>query len=347
MDEEDYPDPDAEDDDSELLDNCDDDLVDHYENHYKHNFDDSDKSDNDSDLMELELLDNGMELESFIDQEDPYPPEPLVLFNVVLFDKIARLYISLQFDFAKAMSLCILWIPNIHNLENPDVRESSYASTGLLLNHFCDRSFTGNNLVLASTHIPKRVDPSLIAPNKFNTCIKIRRLLGPQQPKHFFTLLSTRGFHLEKKLFYTHTNGFGSITMGSPIPEFVALTNEALSISITQKKSILYANLIRFARHRQTREYETEPTSFQDHGILVYRIGRAVAQNVLVSNCPIDPISIYRKQPELIADLARYRLYEWYFNLGTNMKKLMILLYLLSCSAGWVAYELWSRPGLD
>ncbi|KAG5568785.1 hypothetical protein H5410_064189 [Solanum commersonii] len=36
--------------------------------------------------------------------------------------------------------------------------------------------------------------------------------------------------------------------------------------------------------------------SVQDHGILFYQIGRAVAQNVLLSNCPIDPISIYMKK---------------------------------------------------
>ncbi|KAK8316656.1 hypothetical protein V6Z12_A13G056200 [Gossypium hirsutum] len=80
---------------------------------------------------------------------------------------------------------------------------------------------------------------------------KIRRLLIPQQRKHFFTLSYTRGFHLEKKMF--HTNGFGSITVGSNARDLVALTNEALSISITQKKSIINTNTIRSALHRQTR----------------------------------------------------------------------------------------------
>ncbi|RWW65907.1 hypothetical protein BHE74_00026758 [Ensete ventricosum] len=40
-------------------------------------------------------------------------------------------------------------------------------------------------------------------------------------------------------------------------------------------------------------------------------------------------------------------LYKWYFELGTSMKKLTILLYLLSCSAGSVAEDLWSSPGPD
>ncbi|THU43380.1 hypothetical protein C4D60_Mb00t02780 [Musa balbisiana] len=169
----------------------------------------------------------------------------------------------------------------------------------------------------------------------------IRRLLIPQQRKHFFILSYTRGFHLEKKMF--HTNGLGSITMGSNVRDLVALINEALSISITQKKSIIETNTIRLALHRQTWDLRSQVRSVQDHGILFYQIGRAVAQNVLLSNCPIDPISIYMKKR---SEGDSY-LYKWYFELGTSMKKLTILLYLLSCSAGSVAQDLWSSPGPD
>ncbi|MFQ6629630.1 hypothetical protein Gotur_008064 [Gossypium turneri] len=62
-----------------------------------------------------------------------------------------------------------------------------------------------------------------------------------------------------------HTNGFGSITVGSNARDLAALTNEALLIS---RDSYLY---------------------------------------------------------------------KWYFDLGTRMKKLTILLYLLSCSTRSVA----------
>ncbi|PRQ49124.1 putative ATPase, AAA-type, core, P-loop containing nucleoside triphosphate hydrolase [Rosa chinensis] len=160
--------------------------------------------------------------------------ELLTMMNALTMDmmlEIDRIYITLQFELAKAMSPCIIWIPNIHDL---DVNESNYLSLGLLVNYLSrdyERCSTRNILVIASTHIPKKVDPALIAPNKLNICIKIRRLLIPQQRKHFFTLSYTRGFHLEKKMFYT--NGFGSITMGSNVRDLVALTNETLSISIT------------------------------------------------------------------------------------------------------------------
>nr|GMD97820.1 Ycf2 [Ipomoea batatas] len=218
----------------------------------------------------------------------------LTWMNALTMDKemmaeINRLSITLQFELARAMSPCIIWIPNIHDL---DVNESNYLS---------------------------------LAPNKFNTCIKLRRLLIPQQRKYFFTLSYTRGFHLEKKMF--HTNGFGSITMGP------------------NKKSIIDTNTIRSALHRQTWDLRSQVRSVQDHGILFYQIGRAVAQNVLLSNCPIDPISIYLKK-KLCNEGDSY-LYKWYFELGTSMKKFTILLYLLSCSAGSVAQDLWSLPGPD
>uniref|UniRef100_A0AAU7YST6 Protein Ycf2 n=1 Tax=Durio graveolens TaxID=140963 RepID=A0AAU7YST6_9ROSI len=260
-----------------------------------------------------------------------------------MMSEIDRFYITLQFELAKAMSPCIIWIPNIHDL---DMNEANDLSLGLLVNYLskdCERCSTRNILVIASTHIPRKVDPALIAPNRLNTCIKIRRLLIPQRPKHFFTLSYTKGFHLEKKMF--HTNGFGSTNVGSNARDLVALTNEALSISITQKKSILDTNTLRFALHRQTWALRSRVRPVQDHGIIFYQIGRALVQNVLLSNCPIDPISIYIKRKS--GKEGDPYLYKWYFELGTSMKKLTILLYLLSCSAGSVAQDLWSPPGSD
>nr|YP_010042447.1 Ycf2 [Sphaerophysa salsula]QPB69677.1 Ycf2 [Sphaerophysa salsula] len=257
-----------------------------------------------------------------------------------LIPEIDRFLITLQFELAKAMSPCIIWIPNIHDL---NMNESNDLSLGLLVNYLSrdsKRCSTRKILVIASTHIPQKVDPALIAPNKLNTCIKIRRLLIPQQRKHFFTLSYTRGFHLEKKMF--HTNGFGSITMASNVRDLVALTNEALSISIIQKKSIIDTNIIRSALHKQTWDLRSQIRSVQDHGILFYQVGRAVSQNVLLSNCSIDPISIYMKKKS--CNEGDSYLYKWYFELGTSMKKLTILLYLLSCSAGSVAQDLWSLP---
>ncbi|KAL6556204.1 Protein Ycf2 [Orobanche gracilis] len=120
--------------------------------------------------------------------------------------------------------------------------------------------------------------------------------------------------------------------------------DKALSISITQKKSILDTNTLRYALHRQTWYLRAHVRSVLDHGLLSYQIGRAVAQNVLISNCLVDPISIYMHKQ--LCEEDSY-LYKWYFELGTSMKKLTILLYLLSCSAGSVAQDLWFLPRPD
>nr|YP_010630747.1 hypothetical protein RF2 [Acalypha hispida]YP_010630767.1 hypothetical protein RF2 [Acalypha hispida]WBN97808.1 hypothetical protein RF2 [Acalypha hispida]WBN97809.1 hypothetical protein RF2 [Acalypha hispida] len=303
-------------------------------------FSDDDESDDEMDGSD------DIDVNDDIDRDFDTEPEFLTsmnegsLLNIMEWREIDRFYITLQFELAKTMSPCIIWIPNIHDL---NVKESNDLSLGLLVNYLsrdCERCSTRNILVIASTHIPKKVDPALIAPNQLNTCIKIRRLLIPQQRKNFFALSYTRGFHLEKKMF--HTNRLGSITMGSTVGDLVALTNEALSISITQKKSSIDTNIIRSALHRQTWDLRSEVRLIQDHGILFYQIGRAVAQNVFLSNCPIDPISIYMKTKSWDSYL-----YKWYFELGTSMKKLTILLYLLSCSAGSVAQDLWSLTGPD
>ncbi|KAH0743131.1 hypothetical protein KY290_031124 [Solanum tuberosum] len=84
----------------------------------------------------------------------------------------------------------------------------------------------------------------------------------------------------------------------------------------------------------------TMGSNARDLVALTNEIGRAVAQNVLLSNCPIDPISIYMKKKS--CNEGDSYLYKWYFELGMSMKRLTILLYLLSCSAGSVAQDLWS-----
>lgn len=109
--------------------------------------------------------------------------------------------------------------------------------------------------------------------------IKVRGLLIPQEWKHLFILSYTRGFYLEKTMF--HTKGFGSITTSSSALDLVALSNEALSISIPHKKSILEKNTIRLALHRQTWGLRAKVRSARDHGTLFYQIGGALVQNRL------------------------------------------------------------------
>ncbi|KAL0391629.1 UNVERIFIED_CONTAM: protein Ycf2 [Sesamum latifolium] len=94
-----------------------------------------------------------------IDRDLDTELELLTMMNAMdMMPELDRLYITLQFELAKAMSPCIIWIPNIHDL---DVNESNYLSLGLLVNHLSESCYTRNILVIASTHIPQKVDPAL------------------------------------------------------------------------------------------------------------------------------------------------------------------------------------------
>nr|YP_010293857.1 hypothetical protein RF2 [Scrotochloa urceolata]YP_010293874.1 hypothetical protein RF2 [Scrotochloa urceolata]ULQ67152.1 hypothetical protein RF2 [Scrotochloa urceolata]ULQ67169.1 hypothetical protein RF2 [Scrotochloa urceolata] len=198
-------------------------------------------------------------------------------------------------------------------------------------------------LVIGSIGTGRSYLVKYLTKNSYFPFIKVRGLLIPQERKHLFILSYTRGFYLEKTMF--HTKGFGSITTSSSALDLVALSNEALSISILHKKSIIETNTIRLALHRQTWGLRAKVRPARDHGTLLYQIGRALVQNRLLSNNPIDPIFIYIKRQS--CQEAGFYLAKWYFELGTSMKRLTRLLYLLSCSGGPVAQDLWSSPGTD
>nr|YP_010291666.1 hypothetical protein RF2 [Scleria parvula]YP_010291689.1 hypothetical protein RF2 [Scleria parvula]ULQ67673.1 hypothetical protein RF2 [Scleria parvula]ULQ67696.1 hypothetical protein RF2 [Scleria parvula] len=252
---------------------------------------------------------------------------------------------TVQLDLAKTMSPCIIWIPNIHDLDLNELRYLSLHLEESSLSNSKDRErcFNNNIIVIASTHIPREVDPALIGLNKFNIFIKIRRLTIPQQRQYFLILSYTRGFGLEKKIF--DSKKFGSITMSSNARHLVALNNEVLSISITQRKYIIEdTNPIRLAFFRQIWDFQTHIKRVQDHRIFLYQIGRAFAQNVFLSNFLIDPISIYPTANNRILNSYSYK---WYVELETDLNKITVLRYLLSCSAGLVTQDIWSSPGPD
>lgn len=98
-------------------------------------------------------------------------------------------------------------------------------------------------LVIGSIGTGRSYLVKYLTKNSYFPFIKVRGLLIPQERKHLFILSYTRGFYLEKTMF--HTKGFGSITTSSSALDLVALSNEALSISIPHKKSIIETNTIR------------------------------------------------------------------------------------------------------
>nr|QNK04151.1 hypothetical protein RF2 [Adenophora triphylla] len=251
------------------------------------------------------------------------------------------IYSCLQMELAKAMSPCLIWIPNIHQLTFED---SDFFTLGLLAYLLSWDCSSSNNLIIASTHMPQRMQPCLIDPQRFNTCIKVRRPIISQQQKNFLILSYTRGFRLDSQIFHI-TNGFESITLGCTAQDLVALTNEALSLSLSQGKSIIDSNTLRHALHRQTWDLRAELRPINNSRVLFYQIGRVVVHYFFLRDCPMDPISIYMNN-RFCPEREPY-LYRWYYQLGMSMKKLTILIYVLNCSSGLVAQNLWSRSDLN
>ena len=76
----------------------------------------------DIDIDDSDDIDTSDDIKRDLDTE----LELLNMMNTLTMDmmsKIDRFYITLQFELEKAMSHCIIWIPNIHDL---DVNESNY-----------------------------------------------------------------------------------------------------------------------------------------------------------------------------------------------------------------------------
>ncbi|MBA0628639.1 hypothetical protein Godav_023332, partial [Gossypium davidsonii] len=86
-----------------------------------------------------------------IDRDLDIELELLTMMNALTMDMISeidRFYITLQFELVKAMSPCLIWIPNIHDL---DVHEANYLSIGLLVNYLYkdyERCSTRNILLI-------------------------------------------------------------------------------------------------------------------------------------------------------------------------------------------------------
>lgn len=129
-------------------------------------FDDSDDRDDSDDFDDSEDRDDSDDIDvDGSDDRDLDTIDIVTRMNGLTMDMMPPdldlLYIPLQFDLAQAMSPCIIWIPGIHDLA---VNEFYYLSLGLLVNYLSrdrERCSTRNILVIASTHIPQKVDPAL------------------------------------------------------------------------------------------------------------------------------------------------------------------------------------------
>nr|BDW36627.1 Component of 2-MD heteromeric AAA-ATPase complex [Streblotrichum convolutum] len=267
----------------------------------------------------------------------------------ILMESLRRL--NLILELAEKLSPCIIWMPNIHELNvnrlTQNVESDPTFLLGIFLKYFQTvkkRKYTNNFIIIGSTHFPKKVDPALISPNRLDQLINIRMSNILQRQKKILILLhgkhSNYFYSKNKKLC---TNEFGYRTMGYNALDLAGLINEILLVSVAQNQTTIEKKIIRLAFHRQAlgSTYINNKINFtQNYGILFYKVGKVIIQNLFLKNSSRNPLyfgnDLWKKK--------FYYLSKWYLEpsvFESTIKEFTILPHILGCLAGLAARDSW------
>jgi hypothetical protein len=267
----------------------------------------------------------------------------------ILMESLRRL--NLILELAKKLSPCIIWMPNIHELNvnrsTQNVESDPTFLLGIFLKYFqtsFNKKNTHNIIIVGSTHFPKKVDPALISPNRLDQLINIRMFNGLQRQKKISILL----YNKHSEYFYSKNkklsiNEFGYRTIGYNARDLAGLINEILLISLGQNKFIIEKNIIRLAFHRQalgSTYTNNKMNCKQNYGIVFYKVGKVIVQNLFIKNSSKNPLyfgnDLWKKK--------FYYLSKWYLepsNFESAIKEFIILPHILGCLAGLAARDSW------
>jgi len=267
----------------------------------------------------------------------------------ILMESLRRL--NLILELAKKLSPCLVWMQNIHELNvnrsTQNVESDPTFLLGIFLKYFqtgFGKKNTHNIVIIGSTHLPKKVDPALISPNRLDRLINIRMFNILQRQKNFSILLNSK----HSEYFYSKNkksciNEFGYRTIGYNARDLAGVINEILLISIVQNRSIIERKTLRLAFHRQAlgSTYINDKINFtQNYGILFYKVGKVVVQNLFIKNSSKNPLyfgnDLWKKK--------FYYLSKWYLEpsiFESTIKEFTILPYILGCLAGLAARDSW------
>nr|YP_009032800.1 hypothetical chloroplast RF21 [Osmundastrum cinnamomeum]AHA59533.1 hypothetical chloroplast RF21 [Osmundastrum cinnamomeum] len=283
-------------------------------------------------------------------------PIKRLLYNKAYFKNVRGTFISKQsvrrlnliLALAKEMSPCIIWIQDIHELNVNRFYHRSEADPRFLLclilrniDNGRKNPYTGNNLVIAPTHAPAKVDPALIAPNRSNQLINIRMSNSYQRQKELPIFLRVKGFEMEADSSCSKDPGFE--TMGYSERDSAILANEALLISIARGKAIVCNDAIRLALHRQistVTHTDNDTQSSPKYEMLFYKIGKAIIRNSSIDTSPIDASFISNSTLKK----RFYHLSNWYLEPSiteSTIKEFTILPHILGLLAGLAARDSW------
>nr|YP_007475590.1 Ycf2 [Podocarpus totara]AGE65886.1 Ycf2 [Podocarpus totara] len=246
------------------------------------------------------------------------------LRRLLQFKRLQQFILALEM--AKAMSPCVIWIPNIHEL----CFGSLFLS--ILVERVLKDKFPG--IVIASTHIPKKVDPILLTPDiGLDKSIHIRLLGFSQRQREIAILLRSKGVYLKKD--FACPDEFEFRSSGFDARDLAALTNEVFLMSISQGKSVMGTTTLRLATKRNSRGFLGYDVKENER--LPYKVGKAFIQHILRRK---DPVFAHQ---DLWSKRSFY-LSQWYLEPSitrTSITELNIFCHILGCLAGPAAKDAW------
>nr|YP_009690702.1 conserved hypothetical chloroplast protein ycf2 [Lomariopsis japurensis]YP_009690718.1 conserved hypothetical chloroplast protein ycf2 [Lomariopsis japurensis]QEG57482.1 conserved hypothetical chloroplast protein ycf2 [Lomariopsis japurensis]QEG57498.1 conserved hypothetical chloroplast protein ycf2 [Lomariopsis japurensis] len=227
-------------------------------------------------------------------------PLKKLIYNRSFFSNVRGNFISKEsvhrlgfiFEMAREMSPCTLWIQDIHELNIHRSYHKLEADPKFLLCQILksigDRRGNSNirkNVVIATTHVPARIDPAPIAPNRLNQLINFRKSNGYQRQRELSILLRIKGCEMEANLSLPLIEGTGSGTTGYSKRDLFFLANEALLIGTSKRSRIICSNAIELALHRQhstASDMGNGIESGSESEIFSHEIAEATSKNSLI-----------------------------------------------------------------
>nr|YP_009426384.1 conserved hypothetical chloroplast protein ycf2 [Diplazium dilatatum]YP_009426400.1 conserved hypothetical chloroplast protein ycf2 [Diplazium dilatatum]ASU95000.1 conserved hypothetical chloroplast protein ycf2 [Diplazium dilatatum]ASU95001.1 conserved hypothetical chloroplast protein ycf2 [Diplazium dilatatum] len=213
--------------------------------------------------------------------------------NFISKESVHRL--NLVFEMAREMSPCTLWIQDIHELNIHRSYHKLEADPKFLLCQILksigDRRSNSNirrNVVIATTHVPARIDPAPIAPNRLNQLVNFRKSNGYQRHKELSILLRIKGCEMEANPPLPSTEGTGFGTTGYSKRDLFLLASEALLIGTSKKSKIICSDAIELALHRQHSTASDTGNGIESGSewkIFSYEIAEATSKNSLIDTC--------------------------------------------------------------
>nr|AWK92244.1 putative chloroplast RF2 [Isoetes piedmontana] len=287
--------------------------------------------------------------------------------EMTLFMRILCRLISIL-EAVKKMPPSIIWIKNIHEVNDIIVKtqlEPSKPSVEVLSLqlHLLLISFTeiANNtsssmIVIGSTHLPEKMDPSLICPNRLDRLINVRMLSISEQQKGFpIPLRSKCSSHLEN-IDWSFLNEFGYGTFSYyALRDLESIANEFLLFGISRDEWVFCNNKIRaffygqiipndvFYKAFVDRFFDCEKyidisRNYEKH---LYRVGKAI-ENIVIRSIKTSPLCEGKSTDIFLKgnfdDLFKYLESSITEN---TIKEFTILSYILGCLAGLAARDSW------